>query len=654
MIYVAAVIAHFMLLKPQSEFPLLATDEVQYTSVGENLRLGNGFDARGEFHAGLPPLYPLFVAFAHNFGSDPRISALWLSCLVICLAVFPAYGLARHAGLDRTISCVLAAAAAFLPNTLWAGLYMAETLNYPLFLACFWILAQWVETPTVGRGWIAGVLLSAMVLTKVAAWSFVAAVAITIAILALRRLRTDRFGLHAVRIFGVVAVTEIGWQIFKQLHHAAGLGMYGAVLGEFGLPNLSPSLLGAYFADFLLAPGLVVAVPLFLWFRTYGRERFNLSVLLAATLVCELAVHSFLEAGLTGFLKERLILYSFPIIAIFAVKGIDALGNSSAATKPLLVAVPFVLLGLLGRYAFPYNPVIDIPWASALGSSFWIGVDSFSKIQLTGAAALLILIFCAVLLLIRARWMQIALATFVLGFCVFAFVSSATEMTQLSRRGKSQVDGVVYWLSSNHVNAGDRLILCGRMAYYQERHRSTPFDAFFVNWHERLGFTEIWNFQLETFGRYDVRMAQTVDQLRALLRPGDHLLTATRFTGLDLISYRYPLYLYTARKPLASDPRPLYTFDITAEQVVGKMLSGPIDLPAGNYRATLHVGTNPESQVAIEAVTKNRFVIVHREGPSPGVLAFEFQASGDSPIQFLLGSEGQARSFQELTLEYKR
>src|SRR5260370_20304173 len=99
-IYIISVALHFVSLRHEAEFPLLATDEVQYISVGENLRLGHGFTTRGEFHTGLPPIYPLFIAFTHSLGSNPRMSALLFSCIVICLVVFPAYGLARLIDLD--------------------------------------------------------------------------------------------------------------------------------------------------------------------------------------------------------------------------------------------------------------------------------------------------------------------------------------------------------------------------------------------------------------------------------------------------------------------------------------------------------------------------------------------------------------------------
>ena len=651
LIYVAAAILHFVLLRPQSSFTLVPTDEVQYLSVAENIRLGNGFVTRGEFHAGIPPLYPLLVALAHSFGSYPRLSALWFNCLAMCLAVFPAYGLARHIHLERPVALLLAAAAALLPNTLWAGLYMAEPLNYPLFLSAFLVLAKWVEKPAIALDWMAGLLLSAMLLTKVAAWSLAAAVLIT----AILRFRSDRaaLGRHLVRIFGLVALTQIGWQAFKYFHRAAGLGVYGRVLADSGLPNLSWSLLAQYLGDFLLSPGLLVTIPLVLWFRKEGRARPALATLLATTLLCELSIHSILEAGLTGSLKERLLFYSFPIMAIFAVKGVESLARSQTIEKILFIAVPLLLLLVVSSYAFPYNPVLDIPWASMLGSFAWRGVDSFTKQHFAILAVLLISGMGAVLLADSARLVARTLAIFILAFHAVTFASGAVEMAQLSNRGKPLVDGVAYWLSLNHVNANDRLILCGRMGYYQESERSTPLDPLFVNWHESFGLTNVWNFQLETYGRYDVRMAQSPDQIAGFLRPGDHLLAATRLTGLDLISYRFPLYLYAAHQSLAAAPRPLYTFDITKDQSYGRVLDPPINLLPGGYRARLYL--RPTQTFSVEAVNlKDNTILFHSQGSAAELRAFEFSAPQNAVVQFRMASEPERAQFQELTLEYLR
>ena len=652
LIYFVAVLLHFACLKPQTVFPLLATDEAQYLSLGENLRLGQGFTTHGEFHAGAPPLYPLFVAFAHSWGPYPRLSALWFSCFAICLAIFPAYALARYVNLSRPISGLLAAAAALLPHTLWAGLYMAETLNYPLFVAAFYVLARWVEEPTVKRDWVAAGLLSAMVLTKVAAWSLVGAVLITVIVLSILRRGPAKLWLHALTIFSVLIAAQVAWQLFKYGHHAAGLGSYGHVLGDFGLPQLSITLLGVYLGDFLLAPGIFVAVPLLLWFKEYGAKRFALTILLAATLLCQLAIHGFLEAGLTGSLRERLFSYSLPLMAIFAVKGLDSWPPAGKRTKVLFVATPLVLLLLVSRYAFPYNPVLDIPWASLLGSFAWIGVDSFTKVHLMAVTAFGIVSGGILFLLLPRRWIQASMAAFVLIFYSSAFASSTKEMTQLSARGKTDVDAYVYWLSVQHVNPDDRLIICGPMAYYEERHRSAPFDPFFVDWQRRFRFSDIWLYQFETYGRYDVRMAQTPDQIRDLARPGDHILCTTRLTDLDLASYRMPIYLYTAPKALAASPRPLYTVDITAEQSYKGVLGAPLNLPVGNYRATVFMRSAPHAQFSVDVVKVKDNALIAGRKVDTSESTFDFFVPGDAPVQFHLGGTGDPALFQLLTLTY--
>jgi hypothetical protein len=654
LIYFVAVFVHFICLKPQSVFPLMATDEAQYISVSENLRLGHGFTTRGEFHAAMPPLYPLFIAFAHSWGSSPRISALWFSCFVICLAVFPAYALARRVGLNQPISCLLAAAAVLLSNTVWAGMYMAETLNYPLFLAAFYALALWVEEPTVPRDWIAAGLLSAMLLTKVAAWSLAAAVLITVIVLSIMRRGQDRLWLHTVRIFAAIIATQLAWQAFKYAHQAAGFGSYGHALGDFGLPHLSATLLSVYFSDFLLAPGLFVAVPLFLWFREYGRKRFPLAVLLAATLLCQIGIHGFLEAGLTGELRERLFCYSLPIVAIFAAKGMQSWGVTSKTMKVLFVATPLALLWLVSRYPFPFNPAVDVPWVSLLGSFAWISVDSFTKFHFIVVASIVIVLAGIALAVLPHRWIQASLAAFILIFYSSAFASSTKEMAQLSARGINEVDAASHWLSSQHVNPDDRIIICGRLAYYEERHRSAALDPFFVDWQERFGFNDIWLFQLEAFGRYDVRMAQTPDQIRELARPGDRVLSTTRLTELDLTGYSYPIYLYTVRRPLAADPQPLYMVDLIPEYWHQDLLGPPINLPRGNYKATVSMRPDAHAQFSVGVVRANdNAVVTHRKlDDAATTTAFDFPAPGDARVQFHLSGTGERSLFQGLTLEY--
>jgi hypothetical protein len=645
-IYIISVALHFVSLRHESEFPLLATDEVQYISVGENLRLGNGFTTRGEFHTGLPPFYPLFVAFTHSLGSNARISALFFSCLAICLVVFPAYGLARHIELDRRSAYLLAAAAAFLPHTLLAGMYMTETLNYPLFIATFWAFARWLEQPTIKRSLVAGALLSAMLLTKIAAWSFAAAVLATVLILSLTA--RHRPGIPALYILALVAITQLAWLAFKHAHGASPLGVYGIEFQEHGLRMLSANLMAAFLGDFLLAPGLLTAVPLFLWFRRNGQRRFPLAVLLATTLLFQISIHGVLEAGMMGFVKERLVLYSIAIMAIFAVKGMESLGEASLSTKLAFVGVPLALLWLVSLYAFPYNPVIDIPWASAIGSFAWKGVATFTKRHMLIVTAFTIIVAGIPMALLFPRRIRSFAAALILIFFGGIFASSAKELDELSRAGRIDTVHVTNWLASNGLHADDRLIICGNMAAYQESHRITPIDGFFIDWQRDFGLTDIAILQIEATGRYDVRIARNPDMIGTLLRPGDRLLSATRITDLQLVGFQYPYYLYTLNKS-GVNPRPLYTIDLTEDVIYERqnylMIGQPVLLPAGSYRATLYLTTEDAEPVTAEVLGAN--------ATAPSQLkSFDFTSPGDAPLQLRLSGKSILHAkFHDATIE---
>lgn len=648
-IYVTSVALHFVTLRHEAEFPLLATDEVQYISVGENLRLGHGFTTRGEFHTGLPPFYPLFIAFAHSVGSNARTSALIFSCVVIGLVVFPAYGLARHIGLDRRSAYLLAAAAAFLPHTLLAGMYMTETINYPLFLAAFWAFARWLEQSTLPRSLIAGALLSAMLLTKIAAWSFAAAVLTTLLILSLRP-RT-RPGLSVLWILATVAATQFAWLAFKHAHGASPLGVYGVEFQERGLRRFSITLMAVFLGDFLLAPGLLTAVPLFLWFRRNIQQRYALVVLLGTTLFFQIAIHGVLEAGMTGFVKERLVLYSIAIMAIFAVKGMEELATASLPMKFAFVGVPLVILWIVSLYAFPYNPVIDIPWASAMGSFAWNGVATFTKRHMFIITAFTIVVAGASIAFLFARRVQTFAAALVLVFFGGIFASSAKEMDELSRAGRIDTFHVTNWLASNGLHADDRLIICGNMAAYQESHRITPIDDFFIEWQRDFGLTDIAILQIEAAGRYDVRIARNPDMIRALLRTGDRLLSATRITDLELVSFQYPYYLYEQKKA-GVNPRPLYTIDLTEDVEYKRppymMLGQPVLLPAGRYRTTLYLTAEGDAPLVAEVVGVKTVA-----GPASQIKSFDFASPGGAPLQFRLSGPAVAHArFQDAVIEY--
>jgi hypothetical protein len=667
LLYTAAVAIHFLALRETARFPAFATDQVQYISVAENIRLGNGFTTRGEFHTGLPPLYPLFVAFAHSIGPDLRTSALLLSTVFVCLVVFPLYGLAQLAGIERRLALLLAVAGAFVPHTMLAGMYMTETLYYPMYMTAFWLCARWILAPGTTGALASGLLLSVMLLTKVAAASLAGALLVVFVIVFIHRMRSKQpaipFLLQGLLIFGLATVTQLLWQAYKAAHNAAGLGMYGRVLGDQGLPNLSVGHLLVYFADFLLAPGLLTSIPLLLWFLEEGRKRVGLAVLLLCTLVSQVGIHGFLEAGLNAELKERLFFYSLPLMAIFAVKGIEWLREAPPGFRVLFIAVPIMLLGLLMLNHFQYNPVLDAPWISLFGS---VTANAFSQRRLFVATTFAILAIGIPLLYAPRRKAPRILSWAVAGFYSLGFANGTAESSELTRQAMAYIQPMAEFIARN-VKVGGRLISCAGLAYYQESHWATPTDPFFAEWHRRLNLNEILVMQLEALLRLDIRAVQAPNQIRAVARPGDHVISTTRLSDLELVDYRWPYYMYLV-KNMPSPINALYITDITADLSYGfpvgataenwnfQMLGQPVNLPPGYFRASLYLKNVPQKPVYLEAaVAENGTLIEQKEANLNGPTTLEFAHSGTAPVRFRLSGPGIASAVhQDLVVEFAR
>ncbi len=76
------------------------------------------------------------------------------------------------------------------------------------------------------------------------------------------------------------------------------------------------------------------------------------------------------DSLILGSLRERLLEYSFPIAAIFAVKGLETLGQAGRFAAVMFVAAPLLLLMLLALDSSSYG-LVEAPWLSALGSLDW-------------------------------------------------------------------------------------------------------------------------------------------------------------------------------------------------------------------------------------------------------------------------------------------
>ncbi len=580
--------------------------------VGENLRLGQGFTIRGYFHAALPPIYPVFVAAAHTLGGPARFNMLCWNSAAICLIVFPVFFLARHFRLSVANSYLLAAAGAFLPHTFYASMYMAESLQYPLALNGFYLSAKWLENQSWRRDVALGLALAAALLNKLSEMSLLTGFTLTVVIVALmQRDKRARFSLHAVVVFGIIATLELAWLAWKNTHGGSALGHYGSNFDEAMRMSAPYTLLLAYIGDFLLAPGLIVAVPLLYWFGDNWRNRRALALLLLFSLSCQIGFHSFFEARLTGILRERLFLYSFILIAIAAVAGVDVFKRrqqtSLIARYIALPYVPLLLLALVNLTTFGNPPPgVDAPWVALMGS---LNRHAFITQQFLLVTTAAILLGSTLLLLVPARPAASLFAVGILGFYVAGFTSSAAKMALWSKLGTDSLQPLLNWLDSSGAKPGSRLVMAATPWVFEGHKAFEVRDKFLESWIASYGPYMLLSVQLESLGRYDVRSIIRLEEIPELMRPGDHLFATTRFSQLPLSGQIYPYFLYAEPAVPPESARPLYSAEFPAPVLPS------VPFMPGRYRVTPHIkGSDRQESSVIDVPRESRLSFAKFDG----------------------------------------
>ncbi len=672
-VFLLSFAVHLMALGSAYRLPVLSTDEAQYSAVGESIRLGRGYTSRGEFHPAIPPGYPLLVAFGHSLGSDPRLALFVVSCFVISLSVFPVFYLARHLRLGLAAATLLALSTALLPHTFYAALYMTETLALPLMLSGFYYMARWLEDASLKNGVCTGVLLALTILTKVAMAPFLAAVFLTAALeLYLHPSSAGRTVGDKLRsglaLIGLPVLAQAAWTLYKRSAGVSALGHYGGQLLNPG-EHLTP-LLGAMCSlDFLLAAGLVTAVPLVFWLRHRTRDQDLLSILLRLTLLSQLFVNGLLDVGLSGAVRERLFIGALPLIAVFATAGVASLvEHGSKAAKASFLLVP--CLAVLGLMAYPFESLsnaIEIPWATALGTFTGTGFGAFQKLRLAAFGVGWILLSAGLVLLWR-RSSANHLALSIAVFNAFCFASSAHALTTISREGLPGLEENLRFLARSGATLGSRLLIATDAGPWQSSRAHLISDYFFLEWNRAMGLDgpNVW--QLETLGRYDIRPVAQWRQLAEIARPGDYFLTTTRFTNAELAGSKPPYYLFRITAE-AARMQPVYASEIPHERVIivtpgmgqpsppaagQDLASGPLNIPVGgSYRLTAMAQGDFSAATAIEFKAADGATL-SRTAAAPGQrLAGEFTVPGPGQVFYhLLGRPGVGVKLQGLRLEY--
>jgi hypothetical protein len=647
LLYLLSTALHLYLLRGAFRFPHISSDEVQFAMTGENLRLGRGYTLRGSFNSTLPPAFPLFVACAHSAAPDPRAGMFVLSCFLMCSAIFPAFVLGKMIGLDATLAAILATAASLLPHTFYAATYMSEILQYPAYLWTTYLAFLWLDRPVWLRDIAMGAAIGFLLLTKMQGSQLAGAFLIACAIIALRS--PARFLAHLAVAITSCASVEGGWALYKWVHAGTMLGGYGRILAEQGLPHWTLQLAIAYVADFLLAPGLITSVLLYYWLRYNGNRR--RTIFIAALFGVQILAVSTLDGGLTGWLRERLFLYAIPITAILATKGLDDFQlRRTRRSGILLFAIPLVLIGALMAYRFEVSSIVEVPWANLLGSL--AELKPFSRRCLVLTASILAAGVGAILLR-RSPKTKLFFATYILLFYSAAFTASSFDLAAWTIRGLTTIGPVITWLTENRAGSGARLLVTGKHGYFDDPAlRDAPIDDMLLYWTWRLGLDEPVEWQIETIGRFDVRMIATAAELEREARPGDRVLSTARFDSLTFESSYRTLRLYRIDRALSELPTPRYVRHIPGARFEPGLygLSYTLTYPRGTYEVKFEMANGAPSSYAVSGAGVRS--LARQDLVAPGT-RLRFSHSSDGPVTFrIIGDRSPGYSFKGADLEW--
>jgi hypothetical protein len=560
-LYLVVAITHILFFRTAYQFPHLCTDAVQYVTTAENIIRGHGYTIRGIFNTTCPPLYPLFLAVGFSMGPEPRATVFVLSCLAISAVIFPIYWLSRLLRMGRFVSAVLALAAGFLPHTLYCAFNMAEPLEYPLFAFAAYYGTRWFSKATLKNSIILGSLLSLLLFNKLASLVIVicfllAAVAWVCSLAIIHRGRARRAAVAAGIVFGMVVLTQAAWIVFKSIHHGTALGKYGTELKDHGLHLLSPALVTSYVSDYFLAPGLLTLVPLVCFFVFWWKSSRWPALAFAMLFSIQLAWVSIVDGGLTGMLRERLLSYSFPILAVFATRGfIEMRRRQSRIVAGLFLALPAVLLTVLYRYDFHEASSVEFPWAYAFGALRGVHLASFASSRLWITGLIVSVLTGLALLLVPKKLSAKLYALTILGFQLVGFTASGFILAVGTPQSLAVIAPVTEWLRRQGAAYDSRVLVASQPAPWEMR--PSVRDAAFPECRSSTAIDPIPIWQIEAYYRWDVRSVCGPDEIQRVGRPGDFLLTAHAVRGAAYLSSHgsYNLYRLTGNPVSSPEPR---------------------------------------------------------------------------------------------------
>ncbi len=379
-IVVLAAAVHVALLLVSNPAPSVFDDELAYQKLAQSLGQSARLAMFGKQGLSYSPLYPLVLAPIYALalsGTAAYHAALVLNCILVAVAGFPLYQIARFA-LSPARAIVAVGLSALAPLMLYSSFVMSENLAYPLFLFAVWSILVTVRTPSVrADGTVlalcclcAGARLQFFVLLPAALAAIVLAAVVAHPAAPLRRLGALSRALraHALLVVANVLLAAGGIAVYTG---SGVIGLTGMYANQKGRPAPYPWRIGRLLAEHVAGLDLSVGVIPFVgtlvaaafWLRRRGNPETDAFATVAASVGAAVIAITAIAAYDEGFppgadlqrIHERYFFYLVPLflIALIATLGVPR------SPRLLWVSLVAAIVAALLPTVVPFGTVIN-------------------------------------------------------------------------------------------------------------------------------------------------------------------------------------------------------------------------------------------------------------------------------------------------------
>jgi hypothetical protein len=383
--------------------PFVFMDELGYARMAQSFAQTGHLTLFGKAGLAYSPLYPVVLSPIYALTSAAHTayeSAKVLNAVLMSLAVFPVYGIARSV-LNRPRAIGVAALSLAAPLMFYSGLEMSESIAYPLTLLAIWAMLRAVREPRLRND---ALMLVAIALACTARLQqvalFPAAVTAIVVVALVRpeetgRLRSVARAISAhLLVFASVAVALVA-VLLRTVQNGGALplaGRYSNVGSARANPLNVLEIAFHHLAELDLAVGVVPFIGALLAAYALARLGFPRRALVFGAVAAATTVWLLLEVALDAAafdsssapahasqlaanlprIHERYLIYLVPLFLVALVASLRAVRPRTPVWATLSAALVAALLPL----AIPFHEVIN---TSIVADTF--GLEAFATVE---------------------------------------------------------------------------------------------------------------------------------------------------------------------------------------------------------------------------------------------------------------------------------